>query len=167
MTSQAARLAVALGVVGAVLTHPSLRAVMALMVWALVQALMLGLRSDLARIEDDRAAGRRTLAVRLGRDGTVRLLRMVNVEALAFALTAVATGVFSPALALLAVNRGCAVHTQHPTQHLLAHSPHAAALCRPLLPSHKAQPHRPLLPHSHHPAQHSLLPSFDSSSLPS
>jgi 1,4-dihydroxy-2-naphthoate octaprenyltransferase len=102
MTSQAARLAVALGVVGAVLTHPSLRAVMALMVWALVQALMLGLRSDLARIEDDRAAGRRTLAARLGRGRTVRLLRIVNVEALAFALTAVATGVFSPALALLA-----------------------------------------------------------------
>jgi 1,4-dihydroxy-2-naphthoate octaprenyltransferase len=102
MTSQAARLAVALGVVGAVLTHPSARAVMALMVWALVQALMLGLRSDLARIEDDRAAGRRTLAARLGRGRTVRLLRIVNVEALAFALTAVATGVFSPALALLA-----------------------------------------------------------------
>ncbi len=103
LTSQAARLAVALGVVGAVLTHPSARAVMALMVWALVQALVFGLRSDLARVDGDRAAGRRTLAVRLGRDGTVRLLRMVNVEALAFALTAVATGVFSPALALLAV----------------------------------------------------------------
>ena len=102
MTSQAARLAVALGVVGAVLTHPSLRAVMALMVWALVQALMLSLRSDLARIEDDRAAGRRTIAARLGRGRTVRLLRIVNVEALAFALTAVATGVFSPSLALLA-----------------------------------------------------------------
>jgi 1,4-dihydroxy-2-naphthoate octaprenyltransferase len=75
---------------------------MALMVWALVQALMLSLRSDLARIEDDRAAGRRTIAARLGRGRTVRLLRIVNVEALAFALTAVATGVFSPSLALLA-----------------------------------------------------------------
>jgi 1,4-dihydroxy-2-naphthoate octaprenyltransferase len=102
VTSQAARLAVALGVVGAVLTNPSIRAVMALMVWALVQSLMLGRRSDLARVEHDRAAGRRTLAARLGRGRTVRLLRIVNVEALAFALTAVATGVFSPVLALLA-----------------------------------------------------------------
>lgn len=102
MTPQAARLAVALGVVGAALTHPSIRAVLALAVWSLVQAMMLALRADLARAEDDRAAARRTLAAWLGRGRTVRLLRIVNVEALAFALTAVATGVFSPALALLA-----------------------------------------------------------------
>lgn len=84
------------------MSQPSGRAVLALLVWALVQSLMLGLRAELARVAADRTAGRRTLAVTLGRARTLRLLRIVNVEALAFALTAAATGVFSPAMALLA-----------------------------------------------------------------
>lgn len=102
LSPRATSLLAALGVAGAVMSQPSGRAVLALLVWAVVQSLMLGLRVELARLTDDRAAGRRTLAVTLGRARTLRLLRIVNVEALAFALTAAVTGVFSPAMALLA-----------------------------------------------------------------
>lgn len=102
LSPRATRVLAALGIGGVVMSQPSGRAVLALMVWALVQSLMLGLREELARVEADRAAGRRTLAVILGRARGARLLRIVNVEALAFALTAVATGVFAPSMALLA-----------------------------------------------------------------
>ena len=98
----ATRVLAALGLAVLAMSQPSVRAVLALMVWSLVQSLMLGLRAELARVEADRSAGRRTLAVTLGRARTRRLLHIVNVEALVFAGTAVATGVFSPALALLA-----------------------------------------------------------------
>lgn len=101
---RASRLAVALGLIvsAGVLAQPTARGVSALMVWALVQALLVGVRGELAAMEADRAAGRRTLAVILGRTRTVRLVRIVSVEALVFALAAVATGVFSPAAAVLA-----------------------------------------------------------------
>ncbi|MFO0625581.1 MAG: hypothetical protein U0325_08180 [Polyangiales bacterium] len=103
-SKRVAHLGVALCLVGAagVMAQPTARGILALTVWTLVQALLVGLRRDLAALDDHRAAGRRTLSVILGRARTARLVRMVNLEALAFALTAVATGVFSPVAALLA-----------------------------------------------------------------
>jgi 1,4-dihydroxy-2-naphthoate octaprenyltransferase len=74
----------------------------ALAVYLFAQALSASIARDLSRARRDRAAGTPTLPVALGRGATLGLLQILNAEALALALVAVACGALSPAFGLVA-----------------------------------------------------------------